>query len=111
MLQVVEERTSVCLVIVMSRIQGNINLVTRALAAVGRKMELIPDPTTVHYHLPNDFNVQVHRKFEDFLNELYKRFPEERAGIDGFFGECWRVHLLCHVAFVFSFFIISLLIL
>ncbi|KAG6555365.1 hypothetical protein Mapa_002591 [Marchantia paleacea] len=71
--------------------KGNINLVTRALAAVGRKMELIPDPTTVHYHLPNDFNVQVHRKFEDFVNELYKRFPEERAGIDGFFGECWRV--------------------
>ncbi|KAL2629499.1 hypothetical protein R1flu_014185 [Riccia fluitans] len=71
--------------------KGNINLVTRALAAVGRKMELIPDPTTVHYHLPHGLSIQVHRKFEDFVSELYKRFPHEKAGIDGFFGECWSV--------------------
>ncbi|CAM6102441.1 unnamed protein product [Calypogeia fissa] len=71
--------------------KGNINLVTRALAAVGKKMELIPDPVTVHYHLPDGLSVKVHREYEDFVNELYKRFPHEKAGIDRFFGECWRV--------------------
>jgi prolycopene isomerase len=71
--------------------KGNINLVTRALAAVGKKMEIIPDPVTVHYHLPDGLFVKVHREYEAFLSELYTRFPHEKAGIDGFFGECWKV--------------------
>jgi phytoene dehydrogenase-like protein len=75
-------------------LQGNINLVTRALAAVGKKMQLIPDPVTVHYHLPDGLSVKVHRGYEEFVNELYTRFPYEKAGIDGFFGECWRVSIL-----------------
>lgn len=83
-------------------LQGNINLVTRALAAVGKKMEIIPDPVTVHYHLPDGLSVKVHREYEDFVNELYSRFPHEKAGIDGFFGECWRVQTLFSAALFFT---------
>jgi hypothetical protein len=32
--------------------QGTTNLITKALAAVGKRMETIPDPSQVHYHLP-----------------------------------------------------------
>lgn len=32
--------------------EGTTNLITRALAAVGRKLETVPDPTQIHYHLP-----------------------------------------------------------
>jgi prolycopene isomerase len=33
-------------------------------------MELLPDPTTVHYHFPGGLSDRIHRKFEDFLVEL-----------------------------------------
>eukprot|EP00249_Psilotum_nudum_P021514 c28136_g1_i1 orf=352-2139(+) len=71
--------------------KGSINLVTRALAAVGRRMELIPDPTTVHYHLPNGLSVQVHREYEAFISELTSYFPHEAIGIQKFYSECWKV--------------------
>ena len=32
--------------------EGTTNLITRALAAVGRSMETMPDPTQIHYRLP-----------------------------------------------------------
>ena len=32
--------------------QGTTNLITKCLEAVGKKLETIPDPTQVHYHLP-----------------------------------------------------------
>ena len=32
--------------------QGTTNLITRALAAVGKSVETAPDPTQIHYHLP-----------------------------------------------------------
>uniref|UniRef100_A0A7I4CNY9 Amine oxidase domain-containing protein n=1 Tax=Physcomitrium patens TaxID=3218 RepID=A0A7I4CNY9_PHYPA len=61
--------------------KGSINLVTKSLAAVGRSLELIEDPVTVHYHLPGDLSVQVHREYDKFLVELISRFPhEENAG-------------------------------
>lgn len=31
---------------------GTTNLITRALAAVGKKLDTVPDPTQIHYHLP-----------------------------------------------------------
>ena len=31
---------------------GTTNLITRALAAVGKRLETVPDPTSVFYHLP-----------------------------------------------------------
>ena len=31
---------------------GTTNLITRALATVGRHIPTIPDPTQIHYHLP-----------------------------------------------------------
>lgn len=32
--------------------QGTTNLITKALQAVGKELETIPDPTQIHYHLP-----------------------------------------------------------
>ncbi|GLJ32170.1 hypothetical protein SUGI_0647670 [Cryptomeria japonica] len=71
--------------------KGSINLITKALATVGCKMEVIPDPTTVHYHLPGGLSVRVHREFEDFLVELTSYFPHEKEGISRFYNECWKV--------------------
>ncbi|KAJ6756186.1 hypothetical protein OIU79_028568 [Salix purpurea] len=71
--------------------KGNLNLITRALKAVGCEMEVIPDPTTVHFHLPNDLSVQVHREYIDFISELAAKFPHEREGILKFYGECWKI--------------------
>lgn len=31
---------------------GTTNLITRALASVGKQLETYPDPTQIHYHLP-----------------------------------------------------------
>ncbi|KAH9330672.1 hypothetical protein KI387_002780, partial [Taxus chinensis] len=36
---------------------GSINLITKALANVGFKMKVVPDPTSVHYHLPGSINL------------------------------------------------------
>ncbi|KAG8503360.1 hypothetical protein CXB51_001340 [Gossypium anomalum] len=71
--------------------KGNLNLITQALAAVGREMEVIPDPTTVHFHLPNNLSVQVHREYSEFINELISKFPHEKEGILKFYGECWKI--------------------
>ncbi|XP_030512490.1 prolycopene isomerase, chloroplastic [Rhodamnia argentea] len=71
--------------------KGNLNLITQALAAVGCKMEVIPDPTTVHFHLPSDLSVRVHREYSDFLRELTGRFPHEKEGILKFYGICWKI--------------------
>lgn len=71
--------------------KGNLNLITQALAAVGCKMEVIPDPTTVHFHLPNRLSVQVHRGYDDFISELTSKFPHEKEGINKFYNECWKV--------------------
>ncbi|CAN8295249.1 unnamed protein product [Cochlearia groenlandica] len=71
--------------------KGNLNLITQALKAVGRKMEVIPDPTTVHFHLPNDLSVRIHREYDDFIAELTSKFPHEKEGILGFYGDCWKI--------------------
>ena len=71
--------------------QGNLNLITQALAAVGCKLQVIPDPTTVHFHLPNNLSVRVHRQYSEFIAELTKNFPHEKEGILKFYSECWKV--------------------
>ncbi|CAD6253490.1 unnamed protein product [Miscanthus lutarioriparius] len=71
--------------------KGNLNLITQALEAVGRKMEVLPDPSTVHFHLPGDLSVLVHRKYEDFINELISKFPHEKEGILKFYDTCWKI--------------------
>jgi prolycopene isomerase len=71
--------------------QGTTNLLTRALAAVGMSLETIPDPVQIHYHLPQGLTLEVHRDYEQFLQELIQRFPKEEAGIRQFYGECWKV--------------------
>lgn len=71
--------------------EGTTNLLTRALDAVGMKLETIPDPVQIHYHLPNDLTLRVHRDYEQFLQELTARFPHEEKGIRQFYDECWQV--------------------
>lgn len=71
--------------------QGTTNLLTRALAAVGMALETYPDPVQIHYHLPGDLDLKVHRDYERFLQELIARFPHEERGIRAFYDECWRV--------------------
>jgi prolycopene isomerase len=71
--------------------QGTTNLLTRALDAVNVSVETIPDPVQIHYHLPDGLEIQVHRVYENFLQELGDRFPHERQGIRQFYDECWKV--------------------
>lgn len=71
--------------------RGTTNLLTRALDAVGVSLETIPDPVQIHYHLPDDVTVRVHRDYEKFLQELGDRFPHERQGLRQFYDECWNV--------------------
>uniref|UniRef100_A0A0E0BKF9 prolycopene isomerase n=1 Tax=Oryza glumipatula TaxID=40148 RepID=A0A0E0BKF9_9ORYZ len=71
--------------------KGNLNLITQALEAVGHKMEVIPDPSTVHFHLPGDLSVLVHREYDDFVTELVNKFPHEKEGILKFYGTCWKI--------------------
>ncbi len=71
--------------------EGTTNLLTRALAAVGQSIETIPDPVQIHYHLPNDLDLKVHRDYEAFLQELIAKFPHEAIGIRKFYDECWAV--------------------
>ncbi|SKB15013.1 Prolycopene isomerase, chloroplastic [Planktothrix sp. PCC 11201] len=71
--------------------KGTTNLLTRALQAVDVTLETIPDPVQIHYHLPNDLKLRVHRDYEKFLQELITRFPQEEKGIRKFYDECWNV--------------------
>ena len=79
--------------------QGTTNLITRALAAVGKRVETVPDPTQIHYHLPSSpqhpqgLEVKVWRKYEDFVDELKAVFTKESTskGLERFYDECWRV--------------------
>ncbi len=71
--------------------RGTTNLLTRALAAVDMHIETIPDPVQVHYHLPGNLELKVHRDYKNFLQELINKFPKEEVGIRKFYGECWKV--------------------
>ncbi|XP_057973455.1 prolycopene isomerase, chloroplastic [Malania oleifera] len=71
--------------------KGNLNLITQALEAVGCEMQVIPDPTTVHFHLPNNLSVRVPREYSKFITELTSKFPHEKEGILKFYGECWKI--------------------
>jgi len=77
--------------------KGTTNLITRALAAVGESVDTVPDPTQIHYHLPRSpahpvgLEVKVWRDYGAFVDELASKFPAERAGIEKFYGECWKV--------------------
>lgn len=70
---------------------GTTNLLTRALADVNMRLETVPDPVQIHYHLPDQLNIKVHRQYEKFLQELIAYFPHEREGIRKFYDECWQV--------------------
>ena len=71
--------------------KGTTNLLTRALNAVNVEIETISDPVQIHYHLPNNLDLKVHRDYENFLQELASVFPHEQIGIRQFYDECWRV--------------------
>ncbi|MGL5035397.1 MAG: carotenoid isomerase, partial [Microcystaceae cyanobacterium] len=72
-------------------LEGTTNLLTRALAAVGMSLETVSDRVQIHYHLPQQLEIKVHRDYEKFLQELITRFPQEEKGIRCFYDECWRV--------------------
>jgi len=71
--------------------QGTTNLLTRALQAVNVSLETIPDAVQIHYHLPNNLELKVHRDYEKFLQELTALFPHEKQGIRQFYDACWQV--------------------
>ena len=71
--------------------RGTTNLLTRALAAVDMKIETYADPVQIHYHLPDNLDLRVHRDYEKFLRELIAIFPHEEEGIRAFYGKCWEV--------------------
>ena len=71
--------------------RGTTNLLTRALATVGQSLETLPDPVQIHYHLPGEIDLKVHRDYEQFLQELIAKFPQEAKGIRQFYDECWQV--------------------
>ncbi|HEY9670600.1 MAG TPA: carotenoid isomerase [Waterburya sp.] len=71
--------------------KGTTNLLTRALDAVHVSLDTIPDPVQIHYHLPGELDLKVHRDYEKFLQELIAKFPHERQGIRQFYDECWKV--------------------
>ncbi|KAG4982512.1 hypothetical protein AAZX31_10G082500 [Glycine max] len=71
--------------------KGNLNLITQALEAVGCRMQVVPDPTTVYFHLPNNLSVRVHKEYDKFIEELTSYFPHEKEGILKFYGECWKI--------------------
>ncbi|MBD3880759.1 carotene isomerase [Phormidium tenue FACHB-886] len=71
--------------------RGTTNLLTRALESVNVRLETIPDPVQIHYHLPNGLDLKVHRDYEKFLQELFRYFPHEEQGIRQFYDECWKV--------------------
>ncbi|HAC63259.1 MAG TPA: carotene isomerase, partial [Cyanothece sp. UBA12306] len=71
--------------------QGTTNLLTRALEEVNVSLESIRDPVQIHYHLPQELEIKVHRDYEKFLAELIAKFPQEERGIRRFYGECWQV--------------------
>jgi prolycopene isomerase len=71
--------------------EGTTNLLTRALAAVDQTLETVSDPCQIHYHLPHNLELKVHRDYEQFIQELSDRFPHEKVGIRKFYDECWQV--------------------
>jgi prolycopene isomerase len=71
--------------------RGTTNLLTRALATVGMDLETIPDSVQIHYHLPEQLEIKVHRDYKKFLQELIAYFPHEEKGIRRFYDECWKV--------------------
>lgn len=64
-------------------------------------MQVIPDPTTVHFHLPNNLSIQVHREYSEFIAELTDKFPHEKEGILKFYSECWKVYFSFYLLFIF----------
>lgn len=71
--------------------EGTTNLLTRALKGVNVSIDTIEDPVQIHYHLPNNLELKVHREYEQFLQEIINYFPHEAQGIRKFYDECWKV--------------------
>jgi len=77
--------------------KGTTNLLSRALQAVGKTLDTVPDPTQVKYHLPaskhfpQGLKIQVGRSREEFYATLIRAFPHEAKGIKAFYDECWAI--------------------
>jgi phytoene dehydrogenase-like protein len=64
--------------------EGTTNLITRALQAVGKRLDTVPDPTQIHYHLPRS---SAHPQV---LSRQCARHPCNSV----MFSAAMRVHLL-----------------
>jgi prolycopene isomerase len=71
--------------------KGTTNLLTRALDAVNVTLKTIPDDVQIHYHLPDNLDIKVHRDYEKFLQNLIAYFPHEAKGVRRFYDECQKV--------------------
>ncbi len=71
--------------------KGYTNLLTRALADVGEKVETLPDPVQLAYHLPENLEIAVNRNYQEFISDLICIFPHEAYGIKRFYDVCWQV--------------------
>ncbi len=71
--------------------RGTTNLLTRALGGVDQTLDTIPDPVQIHYHLPGNLEIKVHRDYENYLQELIQKFPLERQGLRRFYDAFWQV--------------------
>lgn len=71
--------------------RGTTNLLTRALDRVNQHLKTIPDPVQIHYHLPENLEIKVHRDYEKYLQELIQRFPHEARGLRRFYDRFWQV--------------------
>ncbi len=74
--------------------EGTINFVAAALGEVGETVQTRRDAVQIHYHLPDGIDIQTHYDREQFLDELTRYFPQERAGIRAFYDaaqEAYRV--------------------
>ncbi|MCS7079149.1 MAG: NAD(P)/FAD-dependent oxidoreductase [Chloracidobacterium sp.] len=65
--------------------EGTVNFVAEALAEVGETVETRRDEVQIHYHLPDGLEIRTHYDREQFLDELTRHFPQERAGIRAFY--------------------------
>uniref|UniRef100_A0A7S0BTZ9 prolycopene isomerase n=1 Tax=Rhodosorus marinus TaxID=101924 RepID=A0A7S0BTZ9_9RHOD len=68
--------------------EGYTNLLTRALDAVGKKIDTKPDPTIVTYYLPDGLTVPVDRNYDAFMDELRGKFPSSADGLKQFYDTC-----------------------
>lgn len=71
---------------------GTLNLHTKIFRKLGVKVQTVPDPVQIHYHLPEGLNLAACYDRGLFLDRLTAAFPHEREGIGKFYAELENVY-------------------